>query len=101
MEKEWGKWSTSANLKTIFEFGPGIQDELEAAMALQQRYRLSAFLEPGFEWYWDELQRGFGPVFMGLQRFGLKKLKWEIGILFTRSRGSDGTTLRSLIEYEF
>lgn len=101
MEKEWGQWSMAANLKTIFEFGPGIQDELETALALQQRYRLSAFLEPGLEWHWDELQRGIGPVFMGLQRFGFKKLKWEIGILFTRSRGSGGTTLRSLIEYEF
>jgi len=100
-EKEWGKWSTAVNLTSIYEFGSSIENELEIETATQLRYRWSRALEPALEFYWGEENTGIGPVIMGLHRFGLRKLKWELGIIFTTRRGSRGQTIRSLIEYEF
>ncbi len=100
-EREWGKWSTAVNLMSIYEFGSGIENELEIEAATQLRYRLSSEFEPALEFYWDEEIRGVGPVIMGLQRFALRKLKWEIGIIFTTGGASGGQTIRSLLEYEF
>lgn len=100
-EKEWGKWSTTVNLISIYEFGSDVDNKLEIESSSQLRYRLSAALEPAIEFYWDKKIRGIGPVIMGLQRIGSKKLKWELGLIFTTEKGFDGQTIRSLIEYEF
>ena len=102
MEKQWGRWSGTANLWLEYEGGEGIKDEFETAMALQTRYRLSPAFEPALEFYGGENTRALGPVAMGDIRFAAgKKLHWETGVLFGLSNKPPDATLRLLAEYEF
>ena len=100
-EKEQGKWSTTTNLISAYEYGSDIEHGLKMEAAAQLRYRFAASFEPAVEFYWDENNQGLGPVMMGLKRFGMNKLKWELGIIFMTGRGLHGETVRSLLEYEF
>lgn len=102
MEKQWGRWSGTANFKLEYEWGDDIKDEFETAVALQGRYRLSPEFEPAIEFYGGENTRALGPVAMGDLRFGGgKKLHWESGVLFGLSKKTPDAALRLLAEYEF
>ncbi len=80
VEKEWGAWIGVANLSVEYEWGSDIKDEIESALALQGRYRLSRFLEPAVEFYSGQDTLGIGPVLLGQLRLGqIKKLRWEVG----------------------
>lgn len=37
LEKEWGQWAGTANIRAMYEFGDDISNELEATAALQSR----------------------------------------------------------------
>lgn len=101
-EKEWGKWSGTANLFLIQEWGSDVRDELETRLGLQARYRHSPAFEPAIEIYSGEDTRGIGPVALGLIRLGGKRqLRWEAGAIFGVDSKSPDTTLRFLLEYEF
>jgi len=39
LEKEWGRWAGTANLRAIYEYGSAVKNEPESAAALQLRYR--------------------------------------------------------------
>jgi hypothetical protein len=102
MEKEFGRWVGAANIKLIYEGGSDIDSELESALAMQFRYRLSRELEPAIEIYSGENTRAIGPVAMGDFRFtGHQKLHWESGVLLGLDKDTPGATLRFLVEYEF
>jgi hypothetical protein len=101
-EKEWGRWSGTANLFVMQEWGSDIKDELETRLGLQARYRHSPAFEPAIELYSGEGTRGVGPVAVGLVRLGGKrKLRWEAGAIFGLDSKSPDTTLRFLLEFEF
>jgi len=101
-EKEWGRWSGTANLFAIQEWGSDVRDELETRLGLQARYRYSPAFEPAIELYSGEDTRGIGPVALGLVRFGGKQqLRWEAGAIFGVDNQSPDTTLRFLLEFEF
>ena len=101
-EKEWGRWSGTANLFVMQEWGSDIKDELETRLGLQARYRHSPAFEPAIEFYSGEDTRGVGPVALGLVRLGGKrKLRWEAGAIFGLDSKSPDTTLRFLLEFEF
>ena len=102
VEKEWGKWSGTANLFVMYEWGSRITDETETRMGLQARYRRSPAFEPAIEFYAGEDTRGIGPAALGQIPLGAKQqLKWEAGAIFGIDSGSPDTTLRFLLEYEF
>lgn len=102
MEKQWGRWIGAANVWLEYEWGEGIKDEFETALALQGRYRLSPGFEPAIEFYGGENTRALGPVAMGQVRVGAgKKLHWEAGVLLGLSKKTPDATLRLLAEYEF
>lgn len=102
VEKEWGRWSSTANLVLTHEWGSDIEDEIESSAGVQVRYRLSRWLEPALEFYSGEDTQAIGPVLMGNINTGIRQnLHWETGIIFGIDEDSPNTTLRALIEYEF
>ncbi|MEH6469229.1 MAG: hypothetical protein V7725_06425 [Porticoccus sp.] len=102
VEKEWGQWSSTANLVLTHEWGSDTEDEIESSAGIQVRYRLSRWLEPALEFYSGEDTQAIGPVLMGNINTGIRQnLHWETGIIFGIDEDSPNTTLRALIEYEF
>ncbi|PCI17762.1 MAG: hypothetical protein COB62_07320 [Piscirickettsiaceae bacterium] len=102
MEKEWGRWVGTANVKVIYEWGPEIKDELETALATQLRYRYKPYLEPAVEFYSGENGIGLGPVLMGdLRLASAKKLHWEVGAILGLDADTASNTWRLLMEFEF
>jgi len=101
-EKEWGRWSGTANFRLRQEWGSDISDELEARLGLQARYRYSPSFEPALEYYGGEDTRGIGPVALGVVRLGSGlRLGWEAGAIFGLDHSSPDLTLRFLLEFEF
>ena len=102
VEKEWQRWTGTANLKASYEFGDDISNEFETALALQARYRLSMSLEPALEFYSSENILGAGPVIMGSRRLGQgRQLHWETGMIVGLQADTPDRTFRLLLEYEF
>ena len=101
-EKEWGRWSGTANLFLIQEWGSDIDDEMETRLGLQARYRYSPGFEPAVEIYSGEETRGIGPGALGqLPLDGTRQVRWEAGVIFGVDSKSPDTTLRFLFEFEF
>ena len=101
-EKELGRWSATANLYLIQEWGNAIQDEFETAVALQARYRYSRVFEPAIELYAGQNTIGLGPAFVGNMSLGVRKsLNWEAGLIFGLDDTTPDSTFRVLLEYEF
>lgn len=102
VEKEWGKWSGTANFYVINEWGSDIKNELETKLGLQARYRYSRLFEPAIEFYSGQDTRGLGPAFLGQLSMGDgKRLRWEFGAIFGMDSKSPNRTLRFLLEFEF
>ena len=101
-EKEFGKTSLTANMFVIYEIDRHQQNELEAEMRLQYRYRWLPQVQPGIELFTGDDFIGMGPSFMGIQRFdGQKQLKWEAGLIFGLDDETTNRSFRLTIEYEF
>ena len=62
LEKEFGRYSATANVGLIYEWGDDIENEWETSLALQGRYRYSPRLEPALELYAGQDTLGMGPV---------------------------------------
>jgi hypothetical protein len=101
-EKEWGKWSGSANFYVLREWGSEIKNEWETKLNLQARYRYKQAFEPAIEFYSGQNTRALGPVILGQVKMdGRKRLGWEFGAIFGLDSESPNTTLRLLLEFEF
>jgi len=101
-EKEIGRWSSTANLFLIREWGDDIKDEFETAFSLQTRYRYSRAFEPALEFYAGQDMTGIGPVVLGGMNVGTRKsMRWEAGVIFGTDNESPDQTFRFLLEYEF
>ena len=101
-EKEWGKWSGTANAKFINEWGDDINSEVETMLALQARYRYSRLLEPAIEFYAGQNTRGIGPSVQGTIVAGLRKsVHWQAGLIFGLDNNSADQSWRFQLEYEF
>lgn len=102
VEKEFGRWSGTANLKLIEEWGEDSGDEFESAVALQARYRYSRSFEPALELYAGQNSVDIGPAILGSAIVGVRKsVHWEAGLMFGLSNESPDTTFRVLLEFEF
>ncbi len=101
-EKELGATSLALNLLAEYEYGSGIDNELEFGGAAQWRWRLSEAFEPALEYYVGDGTQGLGPVLVGTQRLGTaKKLKWEFGVIFGASNDTPERTWHAQLEFEF
>ncbi len=102
LERELGRFSATANLGIIYEWGDDIADELETTAALQARYRHSPLLEPALELYLGEDTRALGPVLLGMTRIGERRaLRWEAGVVWGLDHSTSDYSFRALLEYEF
>ena len=102
LEKEWGKWSGTANFYVLHEWGSDTRNELDTRLNLQARYRYSRAFEPAIEFYSGKDTRGLGPAFLGQVKLGNKRLlSWEFGTIFGLDNKSPNLTLRFLLEFEF
>jgi hypothetical protein len=102
LEKEFGRFSGTANLGLTYEWGDDIKDELESSLVLQGRYRYNPRFEPALELYMGEDTLALGPVLMGMERLGvMKALRWETGLILGLDSDTADYTLRALLEYEF
>jgi hypothetical protein len=102
LERELGRFSATANLGVIYEWGDDIEDEFETAVALQARYRHSPLLEPALELYLGEDTRALGPMLQGVARLGSRQaLHWEAGVVWGLDATTADYTLRGVLEYEF
>ena len=102
IEKEFGRWSTTANLFAIQEWGDSIEGEFETVFGLQARYRHARLFEPALEIYLGQNTVGIGPVLIGTANVGTRKsLSWEVGVIAGLSNKSPNSTYRVLLEYEF
>ena len=102
IEKEFGRWSTTANLFAIQEWGDSIEGEFETVFGLQARYRHARLFEPALEFYLGQNTVGIGPVLIGSANVGARKsLSWEVGVIAGLSKKSPNSTYRVLLEYEF
>lgn len=102
LERDWGRFSGTANLGVIYEWGDHTPDEWETSLSLQARYRNSPRLEPALEFYMGEDSLGAGPVFLGAERLGqMRALKWEAGVIFGLDNDTSDYTVRAVLEYEF
>lgn len=99
---EWRDWILTGNLSLIYEWGSSIDNELEAALSAQLRYRNTAQFEPAIELYQSQDTQGVGSVLTGLYRLsGGKKLLWEFGAIFGLNAKTAATNWKLNIEYEF
>jgi hypothetical protein len=102
VEKEWGRWTGTANLYGIYEFGSDVDNEFETALGLQARYRKSRIFEPAIELYKGEDAFGVGPVLLGSHSLGGgRQLRWEAGLIFGVDSDTPDQIFRGLLEYEF
>ncbi|MBE9538767.1 MAG: hypothetical protein IMF06_06765 [Proteobacteria bacterium] len=102
LEKEFGRYSATANIGLQYEWGDDIVDELESSLALQVRYRQSPRFEPALELYMGQDTLGIGPAFLGAERLGIMKaLRWQLGVIFGLDSDTSDYTLRAVLEYEF
>lgn len=101
-EKELGRFSTTANLFVVNEWGKDVVDEVETVLSLQARYRGNPAFEPGVEFYAGQDARGLGPVLQGSIITGSRKsVHWEAGAIFGLGHQSPDNTWRFQLEYEF
>jgi len=101
-EKEWRRWSGTANFYVLHEWGSDIKNEWETKLNLQARYRYKQAFEPAIEFYSGQNTRAIGPAFLGQVKIGnTQRLSWEFGAIFGLDNKSPSTTLRLLLEFEF
>lgn len=100
--REFGRWTGTANLKLIYEWGRRVIDEIETELHLQARYRLQESLEPVFELHMGQDTIAIGPALTGLVRISAgKKFRWELGIFAGLDDKSPDQTIKANIEFEF
>ena len=109
LEKDFQKISNILNISFNKEVGGGASLHPDGGVSWSTRYRLSRYLEPGFE-YWNEFSpishhityqqqsHQVGPCFYG-RLFG--NVKYNIGYLFGISEAAPRGEVKWVLEYEF
>lgn len=102
LEKEFGRFSATANLGVTYEWGEDIANEWETSLSLQGRYRYSPRFEPAVEFYSAQDTLGVGPVLTGMERVGrLQAIRWEAGVIVGIDGDTADYTVKAVLEYEF
>ena len=102
VEKEFGRWVGTANMKLLYESGKGVNDEVDPGFAGQLRYRHSREFEPAVELYGGEKSNGVGLGLLGNHGLGGRmQVFWQAGVIAGLDRNTPATTARFVIELEF
>ena len=108
LEKDIGKFTSTANLKLQHEFGPNAESGWGSGVALATRYRYDKMFEPGIEYYGDfgkfsdnlsfsEQGHQIGPVVQGK----IGPVRYDTGVLAGISTEAPDVTAKLNLEYEF
>lgn len=112
IEKELGRTLLTANLFVAKEVGKNRSDASEFSYALQGRYFINPYFEPGIEAYGQvadfespgklaDQQHRVGPVFLGTWKpFDIGRVRYEAGYLFGLTRATETGAIRWKLEYE-
>jgi len=99
--RDFGRYTLVTNAIVAVEWGDDIKDEVETALAIQGRYRMSRSVEPSIELFVGQDTLSVGPGLTGIWRLTApNQLRWNIVAL----AGLDDTSEYSLkieLEYEF
>ena len=100
--RDFGRWTGSANLGMIYEWGNGVDEEFETELRVQARYRFKERIEPAVELHLGQDTVALGPAIAGLARLSPgKKLRWELGVFWGLDENSPDQTVKANIEFEF
>jgi hypothetical protein len=100
--RDFGRFTATANLGFIYEWGGGIENEFETALHVQTRYRFKEAFEPAIELHMGQDTIAIGPAVTGLIRPSQgKKLRWELGVFAGVDDDSPDQTIKANIEFEF
>ena len=100
--RDFGRWTTVANLGLVYEWGSRIDNELESETRVQTRYRYKETFEPAVELHLGEDTAALGPAFTGLYRFSPgRKMRWEAGVFWALDDGTPDRVFKFNLEYEF
>jgi hypothetical protein len=100
--RDFGRWSAIANVGLIYEWGSGIENEIETELHVQTRYRYKEAFEPAVELHAGQDTTALGPAFTGLYRFSPgKKLRWNAGVFWGLDDDSPDQSFKLNLEYEF
>lgn len=100
--RDFGKFTTTANLGLVYEWGQGISNEFETVLHAQARYRMREALEPAVELHIGQDTKAIGPAITGLLRASRgRKLRWELGLFAGIDSDSPDRTIKASIEFEF
>ena len=101
--RDWGRWTGTANLSLIYEWGETINNEFETRLSSQLRYRRGTGWEPGIELFKGQNTFALGPIVTGqipLDQHG-RKVFWEAGIIAGLDNETPDTNLKLELEFEF
>jgi len=102
VSRDFGRWTGIANLGVVYEWGEGIQDEIETELRMQARFRYREYFEPAVELHMGQDTRALGPSLTGLMRLSPgRKLRWEAGVFYGLDSQSPNQTYKFTLEYEF
>jgi len=100
--RDIGRWTATANVGVLAEWGERISNEVEATLRARMRYRLRQALEPGIEVHVGQDTLAIGPWIGGLLRLSAgKKLRWELGYFAGFDEQSADQNIKANIEFEF
>jgi len=102
MLHEWARWVGTLNADVEVEWGSGLDDEVETALAGQIRFRYTRSLEPGFELFAAQDTNAVGPVLMGqIRHGGANRTLWQTALAFGLNSKTPDVTMRVNLEFEF
>ena len=100
--RDFGRWTAIANAGLVYEWGGGIENELETEIRVQTRYRYKEMLEPAMELHLGQDTASLGPALTGLYRFSPgKKLRWEAGAFLALDNDTPDRVFKFNLELEF
>jgi hypothetical protein len=100
--RDFGRWTGTANLGVVYEWGSGIDNEIETVLRVQARYRLKESFEPAIELHAGQGSKAMGPALAGLLRLSPgRKFRWDAGVFFGLDNDSADQTIKLNLEYEF
>lgn len=100
--RDFGRWTALANVGLTYEWGSGVDDEIDGNLRLQTRYRYREAFEPALELHAGQDTVVLGPAVTGTWRFSPgRKLRWEAGMFWGLDHTSPDQVARLNLEYEF
>jgi hypothetical protein len=100
--RDLGPWTALVNAGVSYEWGSGVDNEIETELHVQTRYRLRESLEPAIELHLGQDTAVLGPALTGVHRTAPgRKLRWEAGAFFAVASNSPDLVLKLNLEYEF